>query len=93
MPEIFNRQLYDEWYASLSEEAKQRLAKKVQKKREKEYRELQQGLRNISTLATAAYQYRDRLFHVNQRRDNMAWMAELKRRHWYCICGLLCRRL
>ena len=33
-----------------------------QKKREKEYRELQQGLRNISTLATAACQYRDRLF-------------------------------
>lgn len=62
MPEIFSRQLYDEWYASLSEEAKQRLAKKVQKKREKEYRELQQGLRNISTLATAAYQYHDRLF-------------------------------
>jgi hypothetical protein len=62
MPEIFSRQLYDEWYASLSEEAKQRLAKKVQKKREKEYRELQQWLRNISTLATAAYQYRDRLF-------------------------------
>lgn len=62
MPQIFSRQLYDEWYASLSEEAKQRLAKKVRKKREKEYRELQQGLRNISTLATAAYQYRDRLF-------------------------------
>lgn len=62
MPEIFSRQLYEEWYASLSEEAKQRLAKKVRKKREKEYRELQQGLRNISTLATAAYQYRDRLF-------------------------------
>lgn len=62
MPEIFSRQLYDEWYASLSEEVKQRLAKKVQKKREKEYRELQQGLRNISTFATAACQYRDRLF-------------------------------
>lgn len=62
MQEIFSRQLYEEWYASLSEEAKQRLAKKVRKKREKEYRELQQGLRNISTLATAAYQYRDRLF-------------------------------
>lgn len=62
MPEIFSRQLYDEWYASLSEEVKQRLAKKVQKKREKEYRELQQGLRNISTLATAACQYSDRLF-------------------------------
>lgn len=62
MPEIFSRQLYDEWYASLSEEVKQRLAKKVQKKREKEYRELQRGLRNISTLATAACQYRDRLF-------------------------------
>ena len=29
MPEIFSRQLYDEWYASLSEEFKQRLAKKV----------------------------------------------------------------
>lgn len=62
MPQIFSRQLYDEWYASLSEEAKQRLAKKVQKKREKEYRELQQGLRNISTLATAASQYYDHLF-------------------------------
>lgn len=62
MPQIFSRQLYDEWYASLSEEAKQHLAKKVQKKREKEYRELQQGLRNISTLATAASQYYDHLF-------------------------------
>lgn len=62
MPQIFSRQLYDKWYASLSEEAKQRLAKKVQKKREKEYRELQQGLRNISTLATAASQYYDHLF-------------------------------
>lgn len=62
MPQIFSRQLYDEWYAFLSEEAKQRLAKKVQKKREKEYRELQQGLRNISTLATAASQYYDHLF-------------------------------
>lgn len=62
MPQIFSRQLYDEWYASLSEEAKQRLAKKVQKKREKEYRELQQVLRNISTLATAASQYYDHLF-------------------------------
>lgn len=62
MPEIFSRQLYEEWYASLSEEAKQRLAKKVRKKREKEYRELQQGLRNISTLATVASQYYDHLF-------------------------------
>lgn len=62
MPQIFSRQLYDEWYASLSEEVKQHLAKKVQKKREKEYRELQQGLRNISTLATAASQYYDHLF-------------------------------
>lgn len=62
MPEIFSRQLYEEWYASLSEEAKRCLAKKVRKKREKEYRELQQGLRNISTLATAASQYYDHLF-------------------------------
>lgn len=62
MPQIFSRQLYDEWYASLSEEDKQRLAKKVQEKREKEYRELQQGLRAISMITTAASQYCDGLF-------------------------------
>lgn len=88
MPEIFSRQLYDEWYASLSEEAKQRLAKKVQKKREKSIVSYNKGyviflhsrLQHINIVIV--------FFHVNQRRDNMAWMAELKRRHWYCICGL-----
>lgn len=62
MPQIFSRQLRAEWYASLSEEDRQRLAKKVQEKREKEYNELQQGLRSLSMITAAASQYCDRLF-------------------------------
>lgn len=49
MPQIFSRQLRAEWYASLSEEDRQRLA--ARKKKEQEDRELQNTLCEIEMVA------------------------------------------
>lgn len=51
MPQIFRKYLYDQWYESLSDEDKQRLAEQKKKKKEQEDRELQNTLCEIEMVA------------------------------------------
>lgn len=47
----FRKYLYDQWYESLSDDGKQRLAERKKKKKEQEDRELQNTLREIEMVA------------------------------------------
>lgn len=51
MPRVFRKYLYDQWYESLSDDDKQRLAERKKKKKEQEDRELQNTLREIEMVA------------------------------------------
>ena len=57
MPSIFSQYLYDTWYASLSEEDKQRLEERRRKKQEEHERELCKDLMKIAAMTSTLLRY------------------------------------
>ena len=51
MPQIFSKYLYDQWYESLSDEDKYRLAEYKRKEQEKNDIELQECIHRIAALS------------------------------------------